>query len=323
MPRIGMAFSGGPPPSEIAAAIGLADELGYESAWVAEGHGGDQFAVLAAAAMQSKRILLGTGITSIFVRTAPTIAMAAATVDDISGGRHILGIGSSHRVQVEGEHGVPYGKPLTRTRETVELIRALLRDGKASYAGQTIQIDNFELWFKPRRPSVPIYLSAVFPKMIALCGEIADGIILTRSTVKTGPEIRRQLAASGREIAVTTLLPTIVADSRKEALAALRPGLAFYAGFFPRYNRLMAEHGFPEEAAAIAEAFARGDREAAERATSDALIDATSIAGTAAQCRARIEEYRASGIDVPVLSPYTRGPGSKAAFEAVIRACAP
>jgi probable F420-dependent oxidoreductase len=328
--RLGMAFSGGPSPAEIASLIGLADELGYESAWVAEGHGGDQFAVLAAAALQSKRIVLGTGITSVFVRTAPTIAMAAATVDDVSGGRHILGIGSSHRVQVEGEHGIPYSKPLTRTRETVELIRALLHDGRAAYNGQTFSIDNFELWFKPYRPTLPIYISAVFPKMVALCGEIADGIILTRSTVKTAPEIRAQLAAGARTvgrdpsaITIVTLLPTIVADTKQEALAALRPGLAFYAGFFPRYNKLMAEHGFAEEAAAIAEAFTRGDRAAAERATSDRMIDATSIAGTPAQCRERIEEYRASGIDVPVLSPYARGPSSKAIFEAVIRACAP
>jgi alkanesulfonate monooxygenase SsuD/methylene tetrahydromethanopterin reductase-like flavin-dependent oxidoreductase (luciferase family) len=85
----------------------------------------------------------------------------------------------------------------------------------------------------------------------------------------------------------------------------------------------MAEHGFPEEAAVIAAAWSRGDREAAERAVSDALIDATSVAGTSAQCRERIEAYRASGIDVPILSPFARGPGAKARFEATIRACAP
>jgi alkanesulfonate monooxygenase SsuD/methylene tetrahydromethanopterin reductase-like flavin-dependent oxidoreductase (luciferase family) len=118
-------------------------------------------------------------------------------------------------------------------------------------------------------------------------------------------------------------LPTVVADSRREALAALRPGLAFYAGFFPRYNRLMAEHGFPEEAAAIAEAWSRGDRDAAERAVSDAMIDASSVAGTPEECREKIEAYRQSGIDLPILSPFARGPGSKARFEAVIRACAP
>jgi probable F420-dependent oxidoreductase len=329
-PRIGIAFSGGPIPAEIVDCIALAESLGYESAWVAEGHGGDQFATLAAAAMRTSRILLGTGITSVFVRTAPTIAMAAATVDDVSGGRFILGIGSSHKVQVEGEHGVPYSKPLTRVRESIAVIRELLRTGRASHAGETVNIANFDLWFTPRRREIPIYVSAVFPRMTALCGEIADGIILTRSTLATGAQVRVDLAAGARRagrdpgnIVVASLLPTAVADSRAEALARLRPGLAFYAGFFPRYNRLMAEHGFTAEAAAIAAAWAKGDRDAAERAVSDALIDATSVAGTPAQCCERVEAYRASGIDLPILSPFARGAGAKSRFEAAIRACAP
>src|ERR1051326_3448597 len=105
MTRVGIAFSGGASPAEIVDCAKLAEALGYESAWVAEGHGGDQFAVLAACARETSRIGLGTAITSVFVRTAPTIAMAAATVDDLSGGRFTLGIGSSHKVQVEAEHG--------------------------------------------------------------------------------------------------------------------------------------------------------------------------------------------------------------------------
>jgi probable F420-dependent oxidoreductase len=330
MARLGIAFSGGPSPAEIVDCIRLAEGLGYESAWVAEGHGGDQFATLAAAASQTSRILLGTGITSVFVRTAPTIAMSAASVDDISGGRFILGIGSSHKVQVEAEHGVAYAKPLTRTRETVEAVRRLLRDGTVQYAGETVRIERFDLWFTPLRPAVPIYLSAVFPKMTALCGEIADGLILTRSTLATAATARQALgegaARAGRDpagILVTTLLPAAVADSKAEALDILRPGLGFYLGFFPRYNRLLAEAGFAEECAAIAAAFARGDREGAVRLTSDAMIDATSIVGTPEQCRERLEAYRQSGIDLPILSPYARGPGAKARFEAVIRACAP
>ncbi len=330
MARLGIAFAGGPNPREIVDCVKLAESLGYESAWVAEGHGGDQFAILAACAMATSRILLGTGITSLFVRSVPTIAMAAASVDDISGGRFILGVGSSHRVQVEGEHGVPYGKPLTRVRDSVAVIRELLRAGHVGYAGETVRIAGFDLWFTPLRPAIPIYVSAVFPKMIALCGEIADGIILTRSTLDTAARVRELLGEgagrAGRDpgrIVVASLLPAAVAETREEALAALRPGLAFYAGFFPRYNRMMAEHGFRDEAAAIAEAWSRNDREAAERAVSDALIDATSIAGTPEECRDRIAAYRRSGIDLPILSPFARGPGAKARFEAVIRACAP
>ena len=168
------------------------------------------------------------------------------------------------------------------------------------------------------------------PKMTAVCGEVADGIILTRSTLKTGGQVRAQLAegakAAGRDasrIAVTSLLPTAVAATRAEALDTMRPGLGFYAGFFPRYNRLIAEHGFPDEAAAIAEAWSRGDRAGAIAAVSDAMVDATSIAGTPEECRERLQAYRDSGIDLPIISPFARGPGSKAIFDAAIRACAP
>src|ERR1700737_3585515 len=182
MSRICIAFSGGVSPAEIAECVKLAETLGYESAWVAEGHGGDQFAVLAACAMQTSPLLPGPAISSVFVRPAPTIAMAAASVDDLSAGRFILGLGSSHKVQVEAEHGVAYSKPLPRARESVETIRS---------AG-------FDLWFTPRRPEIPIYLSAVFPKMTELCGEIADGIILTRSTVATAAWVRERLAEGAK-----------------------------------------------------------------------------------------------------------------------------
>lgn len=330
MGRIGVAISGGPNPAEIIDLVVLAESLGYESAWLAEGHGGDQFALLAACAVRTSRIRLGTSISSVFVRTAPTIAMAASTVADLSGGRFILGLGSSHKAQVEPEHGVAYSKPLTRTRETVAVVRELLRTGRVHFEGQTIRIETFDLWYAPRDRDIPVYLSAVFAKGIALCGEVADGIILTRSTLQTAARVRALLAEAARgagrdpdRIEVTTLLPTSVGETRDAAFAALRPGLAFYLGFFPRYNRMMAEHGFPDEAAAVAEAWKRGDTQAAERAVSDAMIDATSIAGTAEQCRAKVEAYRRSGFDLPIISPFARGPGAAARFAAAIHACAP
>jgi alkanesulfonate monooxygenase SsuD/methylene tetrahydromethanopterin reductase-like flavin-dependent oxidoreductase (luciferase family) len=256
--------------------------------------------------------------------------MAASSVADLCSGRFILGLGSSHKAQVGPEHGVEYSKPLTRTRETVAIIRSLLRDGQVRFAGETISIENFDLWYTPRHQNVPLYLSAVFQKGIALCGEIADGIILTRSTLNTAAPVRTQLVDAARRagrdpngIEITTLLPTAVGETRSAACAMLRPGLAFYAGFFPRYNKLMAEHGFAAEAAAIADAWSRGDRQATERAVSDAMIIATSIAGTPHDCRARLEAYRQSGIDVPIISPFARGRDAKARFEATIRACAP
>src|SRR6201990_2053534 len=168
MSRIGVAISGGPNPAEMIDLVVLAESLGYESAWVAEGHGGDQFAILAACATRTSRILLGTSISSVFVRTAPTIAMAASTIADISGGRFILGLGSSHKVQVEPEHGVAYGKPLTRTRETVAIVRELIREGRVQFEGETISIESFDLWYAPRHRDVSVYLSAVYLSAVYL-----------------------------------------------------------------------------------------------------------------------------------------------------------
>lgn len=329
-PAVGIAFSGGPTASQIVDGICLAEELGYESAWVAEGHGGDQFAVLAAAATRTSRIRLGTAISSVFVRTAPTIAMAAATVDDLSGGRFVLGLGSSHKVQVEPEHGVAYEKPIQRLRDTVAVVRGLLRDGTVRHDGETVRIDSFDLWFEPYRRDLPIYLAGLFPKMVETCGEIADGIILTRSTLGTAAEVRANLttgaARAGRDaaaIAVTSLLPVSVADNQAEALDSMRPGIAFYAGFFPRYNRLIASHGFAEEARAIAEAWQRDDRAGAAAAVSDALVAAITVCGTPADCRTRLQAYRDAGLDLPIVSPFARGPDAARTFEATIRACAP
>ena len=222
MSRIGIVFSGGLTASEIVDCAERAEALGYESVWVAEGHGGDQFAILAACALRTRRIRLGTAISSVYVRTAPTIAMAAAAVDELSGGRFVLGLGSSHRVQVGPEHGVEYSRPLGRVRDTVAVVRTLLRDGEVSHAGETVRIDRFDLWFQPYRREIPIYVSALFPKMTELCGEIADGVILARSTLAGAARARAHVVAgaarAGREpaaIEIASLLPASVAPDRK------------------------------------------------------------------------------------------------------------
>ena len=329
MKRLGIAFSGGPTASEIVDCVGLAEDLGYESAWIAEGHGGDQFSILSGCAAATSKIKLGTAISSVFVRSAPTLAMAAATVDELSKGRLILGLGSSHKVQVVPEHGIEYSKPILRLTETVKIIRELIKTGSVEFNGETIKIEKFDLWFKPRRPQIPIYLAGLFPKMVMTCGEIADGIILTRSTLKTADEIQPHLITGStvagknpKNIDITSLLPTAVCETKKEAVDMMRPGLTFYVGFFPRYNKLVASYGFEQETADAAEAFKKGDMEAAERCITDAMVEATSIAGTPSDCLDKIEEYRDSGIQLPILSPFVRGNNAKLVFETTIRACA-
>jgi probable F420-dependent oxidoreductase len=328
--RIGIAFTGGLAPPDIVECVVLAEELGYESAWMTEGHGGDQFAILAACATATRRIALGTAISSVFVRSAPTIAMAAATVDHLSGGRFILGLGSSHRVQVEGEHGVPFVQPVQRLRETVEVVRALLRDGTTSHRGRVIAIERFDLWFTPRRRAVPVYVAALFPPMLEICGEIADGVILTWSTLEAARRVAEPVAAGARragrrpeDVEVVSLLPCYVAPSRAEARDRMRPAVALYAGFFPRYNRLLAESGFPEAAHAIKQVWDAGDRAAAARAVPDALVDAVAVVGTPADCRERVEAYRRAGLALPIISPRASGPDGKHMVMEALRACAP
>jgi probable F420-dependent oxidoreductase len=331
MARIGVAFSNtGLTPSEIVECVRLAEDLGYDSAWMAEGHAGDQFAVLAACATVTRRITLGTAISSVFVRSAPTIAMAAATVDQLSGGRFVLGLGSSHRVQVEGEHGIPFGQAIPRLRDTVAVVRALLRDGSVTYKGDVIRIDRFDLWFTPLRKAIPIYLAALFPTMLEIVGEIAQGLILTYPTLESGRRAAARIAVGARragrrpeDVEISSLLPCQVAGSGAEARDRLRPGLAFYIGFFPRYHRLLGEAGFAEAVAAVKAAWDRGDRDGAARLVPDGLIDAVALAGTPAECRDRIERYRASGIALPIVSPRGGGPDAKARVVAALRGCAP
>jgi probable F420-dependent oxidoreductase len=330
MLRTGVAFSGGLPPADIVECVRLAEELGYESAWVAEGHGGDQFAILGACAAVTRRIRLGTGISSVFVRSAPTIGMAAATVDQLSGGRFILGLGSSHRVQVEPEHGLPFVQPTARLRDTIAIVRALVRDGVVAHRGETVTIERFDLWFPPLRPEIPIYVAALFPRLLEIAGELAEGVLLTWPTPYTIARAVENTAIGARRagrtanaVDVASLIRGGVADCVAAARDLMRPAVGLYAGFFPRYNRLLAEAGFADAVRAIKEAFDRGGRDAAAKAVPDDLIDAVTLAGTPDTCRERLAAYRRAGLALPVVSPRGSGPGAKAMAMAAIRACAP
>jgi probable F420-dependent oxidoreductase len=330
MIRIGVAFSGGLPPADIVECVRLAEQLGYESAWVAEGHGGDQFAILGACAVATQRIQLGTAISSVFVRSAPTIGMAAATVDHLSQGRFILGLGSSHRVQVEPEHGIPFVQPTARLRDTIAIVRTLVRDGMVSYRGETVTIERFDLWFSPRRREIPVYVAALFPKMLEIAGQLSQGVLLTwpthRAIARAVEHVAIGARASSRQprdVDIASLIPCAIADTMAAARDLMRPAVGLYAGFFPRYNRLLAETGFGDAVQTIKEAYDRGGREAAAKVVPDELIDAVALAGTPDTCRERLAAYRRAGLALPIVSPRVSGPDAKNTAMAAIRACAP
>lgn len=329
MERLGIGFTG-LQPLEVVECVQLAEQLGYESAWMAEGHGGDQFSILTACAVATKKILLGTSISSVFVRSAPTIAMAAACVDEFSNGRFILGLGSSHKVQVEGEHGLPYGQPIPRLKECVEIVRALLKDGEVSYSGSIFNIKGFDMWFRPRRDEIPIYIGAVNPKMLKVCGEIAQGVLLTWCTVEHAEAAVQNIVLgaeeSGRdrtEIDVATSVGCIVSADKEQALNKMRRPVATYIARFPRYRRLMVEAGFAEEVEAVRQAWEEGDQHKALQMVPTDLIEKIALAGTPEECQRRIAEYRKAGIDLPIITPRVFGPNVKDEVIEMIRACAP
>ena len=330
MERIGLSFSGGLNPPDIVDCIQLADELGYESAWMAEGHGGDQFSILTACALRTKNILLGTSITSVFVRSAPTIAMAAASVDHFSQGRFVLGLGTSHKVQVEPEHGLVFDKAVPRLRECVQIVRSLLQKGEVSYQGSVYNIENFDFWFEPLRREIPIYVAAVFPKMLEVCGEISQGAILTWCTLDHAEAAARHVAIGARnagrapdDVEVASLLPCAVSDNRDAARDLMRQPIASYAGRFPRYRKLMIDAGFPEEIEEVRVSWQQGRTQEALDLVPGGLIDKIGLVGTADEVRQKLAGYREAGITLPIVSPRFMGEGAKEQALEIIRTCAP
>jgi len=330
MERLGVALPAGLSPLEVVECARLAEELGYESAWMAEGHGGDQFSVLTACALATERILLGTSITSVYVRTAPTIAMAAACVDHFSNGRFVLGVGSSHKVQVEPEHGLEFTKPITRLRETVDVVRKLLKDTRVSYQGEVIKIQDFDLWFQLVRQEIPVYVAAVRPRMLEITGEIAQGALLTWCTLDHAATAAKHVAIGAEragknssDVEVASLISCAVSENLDEARESFRPVIASYAGRFPRYRRLMSEAGFAGEVAAVRRSWQAGEEEEARRLVPKGLIDKIGVVGSPDRCRAKLQEYRDAGISLPIVSPRVAGLGAKESAMKTIRGCAP
>ena len=329
MERIGVAFTGGGmSPPDVVRCVQLAEELGYESAWVAEGHGGDQFSILTACAVATSSIKLGTSISSVYVRSAPTIAMAAACVDHYSQGRFILGLGSSHKVQVEPEHGLEFSAPIPRVRDTVDIVRRLLRDGDlVNYRGEVTNIDTFDLHFPVLRADLPIYLAAVFPKMLEIAGEISEGILLTWCTPEYARIAAGHVAAgavrgggAADSVEVATLLSVSSAGAGD---GGMRRVAATYAGRFPRYRRLMAEAGFADEVEMVRHAWREGNVEEAENLVPDGLIDRMSLPSDPEARTDRLAEYREAGITLPIIAPRVSGPNAFASAQEIIRANAP
>lgn len=307
-----------------------AEELGYETVWVGESWGRDAFSLITYLATATERIQFGTGIINVFSRSPALVAQTAATVDELSGGRLILGLGTSGANVIEHWHGLRYEKPVTRMREYVEIVQRILRGERLNYDGAIFQMGRgFPLPFKPLRPAIPIYLATLAGRSLEITGELADGWLPIyfwpeRFDKLTAP-IRAEAEKAGRDFSAMTITPyilTAVSDDGDEARNLMRAHIAYYVGGMGvYYHRLISGYGFVEEAERIRTAWAERDRARAASCVTDEMVDALTISGTPAQCRARLDAYRAHGVQAPCVS-FPHGAGERMVRE-TLEAMAP
>ena len=286
-----------------------AEALGFESVWMPEAYGTDAISILGGLAARTERIQLGTGIVNVFSRTPALLAQTAATLDIISGGRFILGLGTSGHQVVSGWHGMPFEQPLLRMRETMAIVRQVLRRDRLVFDGDVFHLDKgLKLLARPVRETVPIYLATLTPAGLRLTGELADGWIPTLFSPGHMDLFRPELEAGARiagrsldSLAIAPHVPVSIDDDRSRARDALKPWVALYVGGMGSksknfYNDLVRQYGFADEARTLQELYLGGKQLEAIRQVPDSLVDAISIAGPPSYVRERLAVWASAGV---------------------------
>jgi F420-dependent oxidoreductase-like protein len=306
------------------AVVQEAERLGYDSVWTAEAYGSDAATILAWLAGQTSKIRLGAGILQMPARSAGMTAMTAATIDQLSGGRFILGLGSSGPQVSEGWHGVRFAKQLARTRDYVAVVRMALDRERVVYHGETLELPlpdgpgkALKLTIDTVQERIPIFIAAIGPKNTQLAAEISDGIIPTLFSPEHVAVIRDEVetgvarAGGGKALADVEIAPQVqvyVSDDREKARDLMRPFLALYVGGMGSrdknfYNQLVQRYGYEAAAKQVQDLYLDGKKQEAAAAIPDALIDAISLCGPKEHVRDRLAAYREAGVGTLGVTP--------------------
>jgi probable F420-dependent oxidoreductase len=302
--------------------VRLADELGYDSVFTTHIAGRDSLSLLMAHASVSERARLGTGVVPIFSRTPASMAQTAATIDEFSGGRMVLGIGVSHKVTVENWYGAKIDKPVTQMREYASILRAIFH-GEPPPEGGFFKT-HFQFMGYEARPDLPIYIAALSPNMLRLAGEIGDGVMLwlcnpqyIRDVVV--PAVREGRERAGKSLEGFDIVPAVTVALTNDpdgARATMRQELVTYASL-PFYRAMLERSGFGDDLAAFDEGMQAGDVEKAKAGLSDDLLESLAGLGSADDVRGAVERYREAGATSPSIGGL---PGSD--FDGALRAVA-
>ncbi|HZT84205.1 MAG TPA: LLM class F420-dependent oxidoreductase [Gaiellaceae bacterium] len=319
--KLGLSLGYAPPganPADLFPLVQEAERLGFDSVWVAEAWGTDAVSVLGWLAARTERIRLGSAIMQIPGRTPANTAMTAATLDLLSGGRFLLGLGTSGPQVVEGWHGQPWGKPLGRTREYVEIVRAALRREVVAHEGEHYRIPwdgpgstglgkPLKLMLRPLRAEIPIYLAALGPKNVALAAEIADGWLpIFVAPEHFGDAFGPSLDGAPPDFEIAATVSVLVGDDVAALRDALRPHVALYVGGMGAkgrnfYNALVRRYGWGEEAERIQDLYLGGRQREAIAAVPDELVDAVSLVGPKERIAERLEAWRETPVTTLVV----------------------
>lgn len=320
-------------PDDATESVRAAEDVGFDSVWTAEAYGSDALTPLAYYAARTSRIRLGTGLLQLSARTPACTAMSAATLDALSGGRLLLGLGVSGPQVVEGWYGVPFPKPLARTRAYVEILRAAWRREVVRsedpayplpYPGGTGLGKPLKLTLHPVRERIPVLLGAEGPKNVALAAEVADGWLPIFFHVERGADLYAEaLAGAPAGFEVACPVTVVVDDDLAAALAVVKWTLAFYIGGMGARDvnfhlDVIGRMGFAEPAAEVQRRFLAGDREAAMRAVPDALADGIALCGPLERIRERLQLWRATPVTSLLLGGVRR-PEELAALADMVR----
>ena len=324
------------PREMVVAYVQEADRLGYDAVWVAEAYGWDAFTICTQLAVATERIRIGTGIVNVFSRSPALIAQTAGSLDLISNGRFILGLGTSGHQVVEGWHGVKFERGVRRIRETMEIVRIVLKRERLKYEGEIFHLDmGLKLITRPVRDSIPFYLATLTPSGVALAGEMADGWLPVFFSPAHYDEVIRPGLEKGAEragrplseLSICPIQPVVVTSDRKAGREASRAHLALYIGGMGSreknyYNQLWCSYGYEEEARRIQDLYLERRKDEATAAISDEMVDLTTIIGPAEECRERLEELAKVGVDEVAVALSVPG-NDPAETLAALRALAP
>ena len=289
-----------------------AETAGYDGIVTSENRH-DPFLALAVASVASTRLSLQTGIAISFSRSPMAVANTSWDLQSASRGRFVLGLGSSSHAIIGDWNGIDFEAPLGHVRESVAILRQALAGEKTDFRGRHFRSKGFKLGSAPRKP-MRIYLAALREQMLRLAGAIGEGLIINFQPASAMPQIlaayRAGATAAGRDASrdeVVCRFQVCLTDDRARARGLVRLGFGAYLAA-PVYNAYLDWCGFPDEARAIREAFAKRDRQAVAAAIPDALVDRIAILGSEDECRAQLAEFVKAGVTTPVLAPLATSP---------------